>query len=419
MRKNKLVLFFLCTVITIFIIPGFAQEQGQGQGQSQEYSSNHIKPYGNLYLFLGGLYSKTYDASQKESDDKDLLYRINNNSNLGFFFTYAKYSGVFDLGIDDIENERKVRIRKAYGEYKLGFGNFLIGQTWSPYVSLSDEAADYYCSKGFGAMYEEPTLQMKFEIAGFYIDIMKPYVPNREITIEQTVNLPTSGGGSTVGYEALTVERDVTTGQPMDYIKTFIPKVALGYDAMSDNKKLRFSAGAGANVYYIDETEDNVVFNKKWIYSYLAYMNGLATISKFSVKVSGGFVVNPANYGIMVQSAGNTTYYGGAAMAIENIATGEWEIKDTWSTQGYLELGYDFTESLLFNMGYGISIVSYPAENTKKDYAMEYYANLKVNLGGLISLTPSFSYRDYMKDMNGNKEGNEIFAGILATVSYY
>lgn len=106
-------------------------------------------------------------------------------------------------------------------------------------------------------------------------------------------------------------------------------------------------------------------------------------------------------------------------MAIENIATGKYEIKDTWNVQSYIEFEYRFSPSLVYHIGYGFSMVDYAMEETDIDYAMEYYTNLKINLAGLIALTPSVSFRDYMKDMSGDKEGYEICGGILATVSYY
>ena len=407
MKKNRLVYLLLSLIIMVLQIPGFAQEK----------NVDHVKPYGNLYFFFGGLYSRTYDEGQKKLDDQDLLYRVNNNSNLGFAFNYSKYNGVFELGIDDIDNNREVKIRKAYGEYKLSFGEFMIGQTWSPYVSMSNESADYYRSKGFGAMYEDPTLQMKFSVSGFYIDIMKPYVPKLEMTSEQSVNLPMSGG--TVEYQSVKVQRDVTTGQPIDYIKSFLPKTAVGYKYASDDEKFSVAGGLAGNAYYLNDTENDVKFNKKWIYSYLAYLNSYVNFGRLSFRYSGGFIVNPANYGIMVQSKGNDMYYAGAAMAIADPATGKYAIKDTWNTQDYIEVEYDLSATMVLNAGYGFSVVKYPAVNTKYDFAMEYYANLKINLGGLIALTPSFSFRDYMKDMFGKKEGADIYAGILATVSYY
>ncbi|MCP4129847.1 MAG: hypothetical protein GY754_02410 [bacterium] len=412
--KKKI--FLLITVL--FLSIAFLSGEGFAQAKkSKKGLGGHIKPYGNLYLFFGGNYASTYNSGQTQSIDTDLLYRINDNSNLGFSFTYKKYSGVFELGIDDIDNDRKVKIRKAYGEYKLGFGDLLIGQNWSPYVCGSHESADYYRSEGFGAMYEDPTLQIKVSIGGFYIDLMKPYIPTREMSLEQAINFPTSGSGSSNEYKDVKIERDVTTGQPMEYIKFFFPKVALGYEYKS--KAFSIAGGIAGNVYYIDNTEDDIQFSKKWIYSYLAYVNTDFKFFGFSAKFSGGFLVNPANFGITVQSAGNTTYTGGAAMALENIATGEWEIKDTWNVQSYLELGYRFTSNTIMHLGYGFSLMKYPADNTEYDLAMEYYGNIKINLGGLIALTPSVAFRDYMKDMSGQSEGFDIYAGILATVSYY
>ncbi len=401
--------FFISLVILMAVIPSLRKAEAGPM--------DHIRPYGNLYLFLGGNYDETYDSGGSKSIDADVIYRIKDDSNLGFNFDYKKYKGVFELGIDDIENDREVKIRKAFGEYKLSFGKLLIGQTWSPYVKWSHESADYFRSEGFGAMYEDPTLQIKLTFSGFYIDIMKPNVAKRTYTFEQTVNNPTSGSGSTTEFELVNVDRDVTTGQSLSNIKSYIPKFAAGYEYKS--KYIDLGVGGAGNVYYLSGSESGVEFNKNWIYSYLAYVNVEAKLRKMTLAMSGGFLVNPANYGVTTQSNGNSTYYGGAAVSIENIATGKFEIKDTWNVQSYVEFGYAITPSIVMHAGYGFSVVRYPNEGSKYDFAMEYYANCKISIGGLIALTPSFSLRDYMKDMDGQKEGMDIQGGILATVSYY
>ncbi len=404
-QRFFLVLLLMIGAVVIFFLPAEAAP------------SDHIKPYGNLYLFLGGNYEESYDSGESKSSDADVIYRIKDDSNLGFNFNYSKYKGVFELGIDDVENDRRVRIRKAFGEYKLSFGELMIGQTWSPYVKWSHEAADYFRSKGFGSMYEDPTLQIKLSFYGFYVDIMKPHVAKRTYTFEQEVNTPTGGTGSVTEYEMVDIDRDVTTGQSLDRIESYIPKFAAGYEFRS--KHFDFGVGGAGNVYYLSSAETGVSFNKSWIYSYLAYFNCEAKYNGFSFAMSSGFLVNPTNYGITVQSVGNNTYTGGAAVAIENIATGKYEIKDTWNIQSYVEFGYAFTGSIVGHAGYGFSLVKYANEGSKYDLAMEYYINCKISLGGLIALTPSFSLRDYMKDMEGQKEGMDIQGGILATVSYY
>ena len=398
-------------LLTVLIIIGFMHPLfAQG-------AMDHIKPYGNLFLFLGGNYEKAYDSGDSGEVDADLIDKINDNSNLGFNFTYQKYSGVFELGIDDIENDREVKIRKAYGIYKTPVGELMIGLGWSPYTKWSHESADYYRSEGFGAIYEDPTLQLKLTFGGFYFDIIKPYVPTQKLAVEEEVNIPTTGTSTETEYTMVEREREITTGQTLDNIKAFLPKLALGYE--HNGRSFDYGIGLAGNVYYLDSTDGGVEFNKKWIYSYMAYLNCGYRTGDFSLYLSGGFLVNPANYGIAVQSQGNDTYFGGAAMAIENIATGEWEIKDTWNVQSYIEFEYRFSSSLVWHLGYGFSMVDYPMEETEIDYAMEYYTNLKINLAGLIALTPSVSFRDYMKDMSGGHEGYEICGGILATVSYY
>ncbi len=389
----------------IIIPPGLLKAAGSG-----------IKPYGNLYMFYGYRQSATYDAAEEKSTDNDTLYKINNNSNLGFNFRYSKYSGVFELGIDDYENNRDVKIRKAFGVYKLSIGELMIGQNWSPYVKWSHEASNYYRSEGFGALYEDFTTQIKFTSnIGIYLDIMRPYVPTETFYSEQKYN-PDPANPSYIEYKYTRVDREITTGLPLDNIKSIVPKIALGYEL--NMGQFNLGLGAAGNMYSIDKNDD-ISFNKEWIISYLAYLHLDYRISFFLINLSAGYAVNPANFGIVVQSSGNNTYYPGAAAKIKNLATGQWELKDTWNVQGYGELGFEISNSVRIFLGYGFSLTDYPVENTEKDYAMEYYINAKFNLGGLIALTPALSYRDYMKDMAGKKEGSDLYAGILATVSFY
>ena len=379
--------------------------------------TDHIKPYGNLYMFYGYLESKTYDAAEVVDTDNDTIYKINNHSNLGFNFQYNKYRGVFELGIDDYENDREVKIRKAYGVYKLDFGELMIGQGWNPYVKWSHEAANYSRSEGFGALYEDPSNQIKFTTNfGAYIDIIRPNVATEKYYTEQEVDNPDLSDPSNTEFILVEIEREITTRQPLDNIKSMIPKIAIGYDYKTKN--FNVGLGAAGNAYYIDKTE-NVEFNKNWIISYLFYFNSYLELDNFIMNLSGGYAINPANFGISVMTNGNTTYSPGASAAVYNIATGNYEIKDTWNVQGYLELGYKIKGNILLHLGYGFSVVDYPIEGTKKDYAMEYYLNAKFNLGGLIALTPAVSVREYLKDMDGKKEGRDIYAGVLATVSFY
>ena len=375
---------------------------------------NSIKPYGNLYLFFGGQYKSYYDSGHKNFNDGDLVYNINNNSNLGFNFNYSRYSGVFELGISDPDSGSVVRVRKAYGKYKFKDYELLIGQTWSPYITYSHESADYYRSRGFGSMYEEPTLQIQMSIKGFYINIMKPNITMVEYSREVAVDNPPDEVEDEYNLE--TVEREITTKLGKDHIKSYFPKMALGYRL--ESKQYRFGAGLAGNMYMIANSDkDN--YDQSIIYSYLAYLNAEAEYDKFIFAFSGGFLVNPANYGIAIQSEGNNKYPAGASQAIYNVATGKTDIKDTWNIQAFAECGYKIKESIKLYGGYGYSVMKYPVANSEYDMAMEYFLNMKIGIGGLLAVTPSISFRDYMDDMSGDDEGHEVIGGMLATISYY
>jgi hypothetical protein len=282
-------------------------------------------------------------------------------------------------------------------------------------VSFSSETADYYRSKGFGSMYEDPNLQISLSFYNFYFTVLKPYVPVNHYVIEQAATTPTSGTISTE-YIQVDSSREITTGLPLDKIDSYIPKLAAGYEYTS--KVVTVKGGAAGNIYRIKNTDD-VKFNKSYILSYLFYLNTSLRFYDFSLNLDGGYSVNPANFGIFVQSQGDLKYYGGAACAIPNPETGKYEIKDTWNVQGFAELEYRLSDSIIFNAGYGYSLVDYPMAGTKQDIAMEYYFNCKFAIGGLIALTPSVALHDNMKNMAGGKEGRDIIAGVLATISFY
>ena len=416
MKRLIFIAFTFIFICTLFIFQSaiYAEEGDRG---------NNIRPYGNLYVFFGYINSETYLLGLVKETDKDTLYNINDNSNIGFNFSYKRYKGVFELGISDYEGERKVKIRKAYGIYNFGFGTLTIGQAWNPYVKWSHESANYYRSEAFGALYEDPTTQLKITsnfglpYIDMYFDVIKPYVPSNKLYINQSVDNPeASTDASNTEYMILEVERELTTRQPLDNIQSMIPKLAVGCEYK--NKLIKATLGAAYNAYKIERTSA-VVFNKEWIVSYLFYLNSALNYKKYSMNLNAGYAVNPANFGIAVMSAGNTTYNGGASASLYNIATGKYEIKDTWNLQGYIEFGYQITNSIIIHLGYGYSLVDYPIVNTKEDEAAEYYLNAKFNLGGLIALTPAFSYHDYKKDMDGKKEGKDYTLGVLATISFY
>ncbi len=389
-------------------------------GSASAQSGNSIKPYGNLFVFFGYQQSEEFDAAGTKETGKDTIYRINENSNIGFNFNYSKYHGVFELGVSDSEDESRVIVRKAFGVYKFGGGELMIGQDWTPYTRWSHEAANYHRSEGFGAMYDSLATQLKLSSdIGLYIDIIQPNVSTMTTYDDTIASNPTSSGDPAYDeYNLIEVKREITTGQEESKIKSLLPKTALGYEFKAKENVL--GIGAAFNAYKITNTGD-VRYDKDWIISYITYAYAELQAEDFLFNFSGGFSVNPANYGLKVQTQGNSNYRGGAAAAIRNDATGEYEIKDTWNVQSYAEVGYvlPLLEKTTLFAGCGFSMTDYPMEGTDRDYAIEYYINAKFNIGGLIALTPSIAYRDYMKDFSGSKEGSDLYAGALATISFY
>ena len=158
LRLRVLLFMIIISVSFAFMVQTANAEEG-----------DFIKPYGNLYVFFGYVESLRYTSGEEKEKDRDTFYTINDNSNIGFNFTYKQYNGVFELGISDIENDWQVKLRKAYGNFNFGFGELMVGQTWTPYTRWSHESANYYRSKGFGALYDNLATQAKIRlICGYY-----------------------------------------------------------------------------------------------------------------------------------------------------------------------------------------------------------------------------------------------------------
>jgi hypothetical protein len=383
----------------------FAQDSAPATG---------VKPYGNLYLFMGYGQTETYDAADQKVTSRETMYNVLNDSNIGFSFTYSQYSGIFELGLNGQDSERKVSVLKAYGTYKTGAGEFMAGQAYNPYVRWSHEEANLSRSKNFGALFSEPEAQLMLKSPfGLYVDIIKPYVPTTTYYKNNDSTLTTSGEGE---YTVENIDREITTGLSRSNIDALFPKVAVGFDIAT--QIVDFGVGCAGNFYRIKNT-DGIKFNTEWVKSFVAYTSLNVKYSDFRFLLNGGAAINPANLGISVASAGSATYHPGAACAIENIATGKYEIKDTWNAQAFAEIGWFVSKTIEFNIGAGGSVVDYPVANTDRDFAYECYANINFVMGGFITVAPSVSYRDYMKDMKGVKEGKELIAGLLTTVSFY
>jgi len=398
-KSTSLVLF------TVFVISALAT------GIAEARTRNNVRPYGNLFMFLGYRDRITFDAADEMSHDSDMIYKINENSNFGMNFLYRNYTGTFEFGIEDTDENRRVKIRQAYGTAKLKKGKLTVGQAWNPYVKWSHEYANYFRSDGFGALNDGPSNQIKYSYKGFYIDIMKPYIPIRTYIDDIPAANPDASDPTNDEYIIDYIDRESTTKQKLEDVDSIIPKVAIGYD--HNGKTFDWSIGIAGNAYQVKNDNYDEIID-----SYLGYIQFEKKWKRVIMDFSGAFLINPTNYGISVQGEDMGDYTAGAACAVLNIATGRYEVKDTWSTQGYLEFAFLFKKITMF-LGGGFSLIDYGIPNTDQDMAWEAYINFKIPVGNLVALSPSASYRDYMKDMGGNKEGSEILAGILCMVSFY
>lgn len=372
--------------------------------------------YGNVYAFMGYRIAQIPQLNGTDLTQTEMLYSINNFSNLGVRFKYKQYDGLFELNFGDFGDDKYVLLRKAYGNYKFDYGVIKIGQDWQPYTNWSHNYANNNQSSKFGALASEPAIQAQYSFQGFYLTVLRPYIGTKSYTNLVDVGNLNQDGGSITEYKTDKIELELTTKQDKSKINSLIPKVAAGYDFASRG----YSAGIGGAYNIIKFSADiRDQYDRSVLDSYLVYLRGGIQLMPFFVKAHVGYSVNPANIGVEVVGKEFNNYTPGAAIGLFNIKTGKIELKDTQHLQGYLEFGYQYYKDWVLFVGGGYSGLRYAIPGAKDDHAYQVYVNSKIKLRNLMAIAPSVSYVDFLKDTSGNAEGTEVTFGILVTISFY
>ena len=324
-----------------------------------------FKLYGSIRMTTFYLNAKA-PGGTVGPDGKDtyqnLTWTGQRNSRLGAKFSNGNFSGRVELGLKGNAESNFVYTRHLYGVYKFAGGSLLVGQTYSPYVFLSTQVAlGEYGFLGWGATDDLRQPQIKLTLDnGLYLDLINP--------------------------------KTVPVARVSGTLKSFLPKVALGFNGRFQN--LRGGIGFAYNGY---SDKDAALGFSKTINSYFAYLHGVIDLKPFDLGLALHFGQNLKNFGIK----GRTSF------AVYDAATNG--LQNTCSYGSWLQLGYLPTPKIRCNAGVGY-VHEHNKLWTNKDIAkIAYFVNTQIHIAKDFMIVPEVDYFQYFKGYT-----NTLFAGDAA-----
>ena len=381
---SKFSISLITTILSLLVTSGaFAQA-----------SADSIIPYAQVRIWAGYV-QQSKEMSAGGTSDTDFYARMT-SSRLGVSAKYSDLVGVFEIGLANYSNStsNQVATRKAYGEYSITPDmKFLFGQNEAPFTWYSNAAANDELNIGYGATNDNRELQFKLTAFNAYLDIINPKSPDK------------------AGDDDLATK----------YWDVIIPKIAVGYDFISSDKMILVGGGGVIQQAQVDKEDGSVpdanTMDGEKLTSYLLYLHTKANIAGFLLQGNFGYGQNTSNLGLSYTSAqaNATTSANNGNKYIDpkvELNSAHDKFENTKSIEGYLEAGFDLGKFVpLAGVGY------LQAKNSnwdKKDKQMTYYAQVKITVVEThLFVIPTLQYRDFMKDKDGAKQGNESLAGIF------
>ena len=395
------------TILTMAAAAGMLMS-GTAFAEGEDY----LSPYAQARVWAGivnqnknvtGTPTAATNVNRSDMDFK----MMNGAARLGVKGKKGELEGLAEVGFgqDGISSAtaNAITTRKIYGVWTFADSSTLMfGQDEAPFTFYSNSATEDAIFAGFGSTNQDRDVQVKLTSYGAYVDLLNP----------TTSVLPTVG--------------TMPAALAQKNIDVLFPKVAVGYDykMKSDGVDVLVGLGGAGQVLKVDSLGARDVpadkgldqFAGKKIKSALGYVHAKAKIGGFSVLGTSVYAVTGQNMGlkyIKSISGANTSTVSVLPPTftpsfVQN--SDKNEFKNTTSMEGFLDLGYDFT---IFEVRAGAGYVR--AKNAmwaKADAQASAYGQLNIPLvPKKLMLKPEFCYRDYLKDVNGVKQGHEWLAG--------
>jgi len=325
------------------------------------------------WSFYGSARMRTfsYDVSKEATgtgfDDQDVDWSLQGNSRFGASVKNGDVSGRFEAGTG-------VNLRLLYGTWNFGAGELLVGQDYTPtdFTYSNQVVMSDYCLNGYGTLFSrKPMVQL------------------------------TMGGLKLALVTQNTGDADGLAGADYD---TTLPKVEVRYD--------RSFASFSAAVFGGYQQYDIVTAADKG-YDLTSNVVGIGA----KVSLGAAFVAGGIFYGQ------NLTVYDISATDTGSDSTADYNaasdtIKDNTGYGYHVVFGFEFSDMLGIEVGYGAVTYEDDTTGVKEDEASAYYVQVPITLADSVYIIPEGGKFDYQKNGAGTDEGDLTYFGAKWQINF-
>jgi hypothetical protein len=274
------------------------------------------------------------------------------NSRFGANFKNGDFGGKVEVGLNSTTGAAagNTVTRLLYGTWNFGSGKLTVGQDYSRYHTLTNQAySDDNGNIGYGALWDGRQAQIRVDMNnGFYFSAIKP-------------NGNVDNGNQEVANAAGNTGND-----------SYLPKLNVGYAGKA--------GGFGYNVGVVGQFYKNQTIDEQ-ITAAMAYFTGNTTFGATTVGFSTSYGQNVGNMGFSGRMSYDTA-------ALENVS----------GFEGMLTLGQKLSDTLSLNAGFGYVTDKSGADGAERDDKLLLWANMPVKLAKYVTLVPEVSYYDQLSE---------------------
>ena len=319
--------------------------------------------YGNARL---GYWYDMQDKDLTGGEARTVLqYNLFSTSRFGVNFAGDAYTGRVEFSL----SRTGAGLRQIWGEYDFGLMKVLIGQYYTGFFDLPNQATSIISASenlmiGYGLMYDSRNPMIKLSLDnGAYIIFMAPKMID-----------PAGAGG----------------------VDALFPKVNVGYRMNLGSLMLHPTFGINMSQYNKDFSTAGMDE------SVMAYVTALSTkycADNFTVLAQVSYGQNVADYGMLSDATGGNAVWDGT------------DILDATTMGGYLEFTYKLCPHKALTAGGGFFSTD-REDYVDPDTAMTAYLQAKINLHDKMFIMPEVGIIDEMENGLGVKQGSHTYFGL-------
>ncbi len=292
-------------------------------------------------------------------------------------------------------------IRHLYGTVKVGPGNLIVGQTWTPASTFFSNQA--YGDDGFGSAgnaLSKRVGQISYSVGNFKIGLVDP----TKIAANKDANLKTTSANPSTGVITTTTDYKVRADLP-----------AIEFIYSQNFNPIDFTVFGGVNSVEL-KSADGVEASDVEVDS-----------SLFGLQVQATF--GPAMVGFNVYQGTNLSYYptGGVITSTDPFVTSPAKVEDTTTLGASVVASYKVTDTFGVEAGYAMLTSEndkWIDKNTGKtvdDDSASMYIQFPVTVADGFVVTPEYGvydYKDGYKDSVTAKQGKMTYFGVKCQLDF-